>query len=171
MVKVGQAADATFIKEALKAHNYYRSLHPGTPSLTNSQSVFYIEHDFKYVIYKPITFCLFNQLNDKAQKWAQYLAAIDKSKHSGGGEVGENIYTGYAVNNGKKAVDSWYSEIKNTISNHLVTAIALVHDIPLLIYILIKKRIYFRSFHPSSLGRDPTIRYEDSNMDKNEIEL
>jgi len=87
---------ATLTEECLTAHNFYRSLHPGTPPLKWN-----------------------NRLQREAQIWANELARRDAFEHDNGrtrgyasGEtIGENIYQGYKKTCAE-AVKLWYDERK-----------------------------------------------------------
>ncbi|KAL0965121.1 hypothetical protein UPYG_G00277080 [Umbra pygmaea] len=87
-----QGKSTDFEKKFVNAHNDYRQKH-GAPPLALSRD-----------------------LCDSAQKWADHLLSISCMKHSST-DNGENIY--YASSSvpknvdGKDAVDSWYSEIKD----------------------------------------------------------
>ncbi|KAL0965122.1 hypothetical protein UPYG_G00277100 [Umbra pygmaea] len=84
--------DADFEKQFVNSHNDYRQKH-GAPPLALSRD-----------------------LCESAQKWADYLLSTDCLEHSST-DNGENLY--YASSSvpknvdGKDAVDSWYSEIKD----------------------------------------------------------
>uniref|UniRef100_A0A4W5RB06 GLI pathogenesis-related 2 n=2 Tax=Hucho hucho TaxID=62062 RepID=A0A4W5RB06_9TELE len=84
--------DCGFEKEFVDAHNDYRRKH-GAPPLALSRD-----------------------LCNSAQKWADHLLSIKSLKHSSTNH-GENLYYAYSSTptkpDGKDAVDSWYSEIKD----------------------------------------------------------
>ncbi|XP_033877142.3 uncharacterized protein LOC117412703 isoform X1 [Acipenser ruthenus] len=88
MVTSGKNFDCEF----LAAHNTYRQLHGAEPLRLN------------------------RALCKSAQSWAEHMLAIKTMKHSSTSN-GENLYYAWssASNNiaGSKAVDSWYSEIKD----------------------------------------------------------
>ncbi|XP_077511753.1 Golgi-associated plant pathogenesis-related protein 1-like [Amblyomma americanum] len=82
-------------QEVLQRHNEYREAH-GVPHLKEDE-----------------------QMNRYAQAWAYRLAKTGQFKHRRQRKYGENIYMSYSsdpsarlAGQGKKAVDSWYSEIK-----------------------------------------------------------
>uniref|UniRef100_A0A023FG79 Putative scp gapr-1 like: scp-like extracellular protein n=1 Tax=Amblyomma cajennense TaxID=34607 RepID=A0A023FG79_AMBCJ len=59
------------------------------------------------------------QMNRYAQAWAKYLAKTGRFQHRSQRKYGENIFMSYSsdpnaklAGQGKKAVESWYSEIK-----------------------------------------------------------
>jgi len=77
-----------FGKEALEAHNRYRSLHQ-VPQLTWSRS-----------------------LEKDAERWAKQLAKEGKLRHEDSDD-GENVYcvTGKSDVTGGEVVDRWYAEV------------------------------------------------------------
>lgn len=95
----GGAAGSTsqFIKEALDAHNVYRKKH-GVDALRHNP-----------------------ELSKIAQNYAEYIASLGQLKHSTnthqGQKLGENLAFFYdsRMNHypGDKAVEQWYSEIKD----------------------------------------------------------
>ena len=77
-----------FGKEALEAHNRYRSLHQA-PQLTWSRS-----------------------LEKDAERWAKQLAKEGKLRHEDNDD-GENVYavSGKSDVTGGEVVDRWYAEV------------------------------------------------------------
>jgi len=86
--------DDKFIDECLKAHNEYRAKHKAAPLVLNKE------------------------LCKIAQARANHNAAQGKMQHGDSG-YGENIYFNSQQIDGKKAVDGWYSEIKDYNWNKL----------------------------------------------------
>ncbi|KAG7476793.1 hypothetical protein MATL_G00086690 [Megalops atlanticus] len=88
----GGGADASFEAEFLERHNTYRADH-GAPPLTLSRD-----------------------LCRTAQEWADHIMSTQTLQHSDT-ENGENLYYAFSSSkrtlNGKEAVDSWYSEVKD----------------------------------------------------------
>ncbi|XP_043220693.1 protein PRY1-like [Amphibalanus amphitrite] len=83
-----------FAEECLKAHNEYRKKH-GVPSLKLNKKM------CKY-----------------SQQWADTIAEKDKMEHRQDKKYGENIFCVWSDDpkfkvNGREAVESWYSEIKD----------------------------------------------------------
>ncbi|KAK6316362.1 hypothetical protein J4Q44_G00138860 [Coregonus suidteri] len=84
--------DYGFEREFVDAHNDYRKKHSAPP------------------------LALSRDLCNSAQKWADHLLSMKSLKHSSTNH-GENLYYAYSSTpkkpDGKAAVDSWYSEIKD----------------------------------------------------------
>ncbi|KAF7229610.1 Golgi-associated plant pathogenesis-related protein 1-like, partial [Nothobranchius furzeri] len=82
----------SFKQEFLDTHNKYRSMHNAGPLRYN------------------------DGMCAKAQEWAEHLLQIQRLQHSGTDD-GENVFylqgPDLANVKGNKAVDSWYSEIKD----------------------------------------------------------
>ena len=80
-----------FRQETLRRHNMYRRRHRA-PNLVLS-----------------------SKINAFAQRYANYLARIDRMRHSKGSGYGENLYVKWGTGNfkisAKDAVDMWYREI------------------------------------------------------------
>jgi len=74
--------------DCVKAHNYLRGKHANTVP---------VEWDAA--------------LAAGAQSWAEHLAAINKMKHSVGGDFGENLYWSSGKTDCFKAANYWYEEI------------------------------------------------------------
>nr|XP_040220234.2 Golgi-associated plant pathogenesis-related protein 1-like [Anopheles coluzzii] len=80
-----------FQLEVLNRHNELRAQHSAEPLQLNKN------------------------LCEFAQQWANKLATENKLQHRSSNKYGENLYAcfGRANIEGKDAVDSWYSEVKN----------------------------------------------------------
>ncbi|XP_038126964.1 Golgi-associated plant pathogenesis-related protein 1-like [Cyprinodon tularosa] len=85
-------ADKAYRKEFLEAHNKYREMHNAPPLKYN------------------------DEMNKKAQEWANYLLQKRKPEHSRTDD-GENIFYFYSdpprKQTGKEAVENWYREIQD----------------------------------------------------------
>jgi len=87
--RVKVTTERPWLEEAVRAHNYYRKKH-GVSKISLS-----------------------DDLCQVAQAWANKIAADDKMAHSQNG-FGENIHWSSGdVENGKRPVQHWYSEVKD----------------------------------------------------------